>query len=134
MRAVQSGRILPYLFGVAAISSCLMALVMRLVDSGTFTSYGKAVWFSVVTLMTVGYGDVVPGNSAGRIFASVLMILGVTFIAFITAVVTSALIISEQRRVESALDTEPTPEASPYLDVLARIERRLDAIEKKLPG
>jgi voltage-gated potassium channel len=84
--------------------------------------------------MTVGYGDVVPGNSAGRIFASVLMILGVTFIAFITAVVTSALIISEQRRVESALDTEPTPEASPYLDVLARIERRLDAIEKKLPG
>jgi voltage-gated potassium channel len=130
MRSVQSGRIVPYLAGITAVAACLMALVMRLVDSSAFPSYGRALWFSIVTLMTVGYGDVVPDSGVGRLFASVLMIFGVTLIAFVTAVVTSALVIAEQRRVESALESDLEPE----VDVLARIERRLEAIEKKLSG
>jgi voltage-gated potassium channel len=130
-RSVQSGRIVPYLAGATIAAALIMALVMRLVDPGTFTTYGKAVWFSVVTLTTIGYGDVVPGDTVGRVCAGVLMVFGVTFIAFITAVVTSTLITAEQRRLEQEGRRKERP-VGPEGSSLERIEQRLAAIEQKL--
>lgn len=56
------------------------------------TSPLDALWWGVVTLTTVGYGDVYPITPEGRIAASVLMLLGISLFGAITATITSYLI------------------------------------------
>jgi len=51
-----------------------------------------ALWWGVVTLTTVGYGDLYPKTDEGRLAAAVLMVLGVTLFAGITATITSFLL------------------------------------------
>lgn len=62
-----------------------------------------ALWWGVVTLTTVGYGDVFPVTPEGRLAAGALMILGITLFAAITATITSRLVAGE-----SAAADDPT--------------------------
>ena len=57
-----------------------------------------AIWWGVVTLTTVGYGDVLPVTPEGRVAAIVLMVLGIGLFAAITGTVTSALMGGGTRR------------------------------------
>jgi voltage-gated potassium channel len=61
------------------------AIVMRLADPHNFPSIGLAFWWAIQTITTVGYGDHVPTTGTGRLVAGVEMVLGVSFIAFLTA-------------------------------------------------
>jgi voltage-gated potassium channel len=131
-QAVESGRIIPFIAGIVACAAVGMAVVMRVVDPDNFPSLGIAIWFSVVTLLTVGYGDVVPTDALGRVAAGVLMIVGITFIAFITAVVTSSLVSAEQRRLRRKELEGAQHDDDATLQALERVERRLEAIERKL--
>ena len=58
------------------------------------TSYSNGLWWALVTITTVGYGDITPLTNLGRIIASSLMIMGIGFIATITAAVSSYFISS----------------------------------------
>ena len=51
---------------------------------GSITSFGDALWWSMVTTTTVGYGDLSPVSAGGRILAGVLMIVGIGFIGMVT--------------------------------------------------
>jgi voltage-gated potassium channel len=51
-----------------------------------------ALWWGVVTLSTVGYGDVYPLTPEGRLAASVLMVLGIGLFSAITATITSYMV------------------------------------------
>lgn len=64
------------------------------------SSYGDAVWLSLVTLTTVGYGDISPQTSAGRVIAIVLMLTGIGFLSMLTSTISSYLIsIRDHREV-----------------------------------
>jgi voltage-gated potassium channel len=127
-RAVQSNRILLYLAGITLALSTIAGFIMRWVEPEEFPSVGTGVWWAVVTFCTVGYGDVVPKTPLGRFVASLVMVFAITFIAIVTALVTSALVTGEQRRRQEALDAEHPP----VQESLARIEQRLEALERKL--
>jgi voltage-gated potassium channel len=72
--------------------SLVGAIVMRIADPHNFTSLGLAIWWAVQTVTTVGYGDVVPTNAVGRLVGGIEMVIGVSFVAFLTAGVTSTVI------------------------------------------
>lgn len=55
----------------------------------SFESYGDALWWTVVTTTTVGYGDLYPVTGVGRIIASCLMIVGIGLIGIVTGTVAS---------------------------------------------
>ena len=59
-------------------------------DSG-FTSIPSSIYWSIVTLTTVGYGDIAPTSPLGQFIASIIMILGYGIIAIPTGIVTSEL-------------------------------------------
>jgi voltage-gated potassium channel len=55
-----------------------------------------ALWWGIVTLTTVGYGDVYPVTPEGRLAGAALMILGITLFATITGTITSLLIANRE--------------------------------------
>jgi voltage-gated potassium channel len=60
--------------------------------NGAVNSPLDALWWGIVTLTTVGYGDVVPKTTEGKVIASVLMLLGIGLFSAITATLTSFLV------------------------------------------
>jgi voltage-gated potassium channel len=87
-RAVANRRVFPYLVIATTALGLLAGLVVRVIDHKDFPDYGTAVWWAIVTLGTVGYGDVVPHTGWGRVVGSVVIVIGVTFISFLVAIVT----------------------------------------------
>jgi voltage-gated potassium channel len=55
-------------------------------------SFGKAIWWSITTVTTVGYGDVYPITDAGRVIAVLLMIGGISLVGVVTAALASWII------------------------------------------
>ena len=55
-------------------------------------TFGDGIWWALVTITTVGYGDITPLTTLGRIVAGLLMLLGLGLIATITAIVSAKFI------------------------------------------
>ena len=67
-----------------------MYLIESEQDSG-FTSIPRSVYWAIVTLTTVGYGDIAPVTALGQAIASIIMILGYSIIAIPTGIVSSEM-------------------------------------------
>jgi voltage-gated potassium channel len=80
---------------------------------------GDGLWWAIVTMTTVGYGDVFPVTPAGRIAASVLMLLGIGFVAVITASV-AAHFVEEEAESERANELDEVTERLDRLEALLR--------------
>lgn len=65
--------------------------VERDAPHATITSFGDALWWAVVTIATVGYGDVFPVTIIGRISATLLMAGGIIIVGTVSAIVISAI-------------------------------------------
>jgi voltage-gated potassium channel len=73
----------------------------RFLPGATINSFGKALWWSITTVTTVGYGDVYPVTNTGRIIAVLLMIGGISLVGVVTAALASWIIerVSEEETV-----------------------------------
>jgi len=131
-RAVANQRVFPYLALTTLLVGLLAGFVVTLVDKRDFPTFGDGVWWAIVTLGTVGYGDIVPHTAWGRVVGSLVIVFGVTFIAFLTAIVTSAFVsAAEQRaRVREQQREEASEEETRKL--LRSLQAQLEAIEAKL--
>ena len=74
---------------VVVVVGSLMYLIEG--AAGGFTSIPKSIYWAIVTMTTVGYGDIAPRTPLGQIVASLLMIVGYGIIAVPTGIVTSEM-------------------------------------------
>jgi len=76
---------------VVLILSVILGTLMYLIegDEAGFTSIPRSIYWTIVTLTTVGYGDIAPQTSLGQFLATVIMILGYGIIAVPTGIVTA---------------------------------------------
>ena len=116
------------------------AIVIEIIDRHDFSSFGSAFWWALQTVTTVGYGDVVPTTRSGQIVGGIEMVLGVSFIAFLTAGVTSTVIHRAEAKAKQADRAHRERDTQRILDALtetrgqiAALDKRLDFIESKLP-
>jgi voltage-gated potassium channel len=86
----------------------------------TINSFGKAVWWSITTVTTVGYGDCYPVTNTGRIIAVLLMIGGISLVGVVTASLATWII---QRVSESETASQAVTEA--HIDELRNEIREL---------
>jgi len=79
--------------GTVLILVSILGAVMYLIEppESGFTNIPKGIYWSIVTLTTVGYGDIAPITPIGQMIASLVMILGYGIIAVPTGIVTSEL-------------------------------------------
>jgi len=95
MTALKASRIKIIVFiGTVFTSVIILGTLMYLIEGGEngFTSIPKSIYWAIVTLTTVGYGDIAPQTVLGQMVASVVMVLGYGIIAVPTGIVTSELI------------------------------------------
>src|SRR5215203_4698187 len=91
-RALETGRILPYMFFTIAVITVAYGVLMRIVDPHDFPSVGLAIWWAASTVTTIGYGDVVPTTGLGRFVAAGLMIFGFASLSLLTGIVASIFV------------------------------------------
>jgi len=75
------------MFSIMVIAGTLIFLAESGVTNTTFISIPHSLWWAIVTLTTVGYGDMVPSTLFGRIIASITMISGVMLFAILVSVI-----------------------------------------------
>jgi voltage-gated potassium channel len=90
-------------FGAVVISTLLLItfssmaiLVAETEEKSNIKTAEDAIWWSVTTVTTVGYGDKVPATSAGRVIAMVLMIFGIILFGTLSGIVASFLLERER--------------------------------------
>jgi voltage-gated potassium channel len=110
---------------VAVILVLIGGALARLVEPEVFTSLGLAYWWAITTVTTVGYGDVVPKDPAGRVVGALLMLTGLSLIPTLTSVIVSTLI---SKRTQ-AQTRELADELIKSTASLQRIEERLTRME-----
>ncbi len=87
-------KIAVFLFGVMAvvcIEGTLMYILESEVPGSDFTSIPQAIYWGIVTVTTVGYGDIAPITVAGKVLASLMMLTGFAILAVPTGIVTAEL-------------------------------------------
>ena len=95
---------------VVLIIGSAMYLIEGQADSG-FTSIPRSIYWAIVTITTVGYGDIAPVTSLGQFFSAILMILGYGVLAVPTGIV-SVEISHAQAKAENQLNTISCPSCS----------------------
>jgi voltage-gated potassium channel len=107
-----------------AITLALVAAVLQRLFDPAMDDFADALWWAVVTVTTVGYGDVVPESGAGRLIAGVLMLAGVSAIPITTSLVVSVFVARLQ-----ADERERNAEARE--EILARLDRIEAALDSR---
>src|SRR5215207_3142924 len=98
----------------------------------TIRSWTDALWWSLTTLTTVGYGDHVPITTAGRLIAAGVMVAGVAVIGAVAAIVALAVALRVAREEELAFEAAAET-LEQRLDLrLARIEAQLAGLDARL--
>ncbi len=97
-------KILVYFLFVLIMVTCLGTL-MFMVESGVpnsqFTDLGSSVYWAIVTMTTVGYGDITPVTATGRLLSAFVMLLGYTIIAVPTGIVSATFIDETKKGVKN---------------------------------
>ncbi len=95
LNALKASRAKISVFLLAIFMLCIiLGTVMYMVEAGSgggFTSIPRSVYWAIVTLTTVGYGDIAPVTAFGQFIASIIMILGYAVIAVPTGIVSSEM-------------------------------------------
>jgi len=96
IRALQASRVKITVFLMAVLNSVVViGAIMYLVEGNAnsgFDSIPRSVYWAIVTITTVGYGDIAPATTLGQFLAAVLMILGYAILAVPTGIVSAELV------------------------------------------
>jgi voltage-gated potassium channel len=105
----SSRKIAVFVFTVLTLA-VIFGSLMYVIESETsgFTSIPRSIYWAIVTLTTVGYGDISPQTGLGQVLASMIMILGYGIIAVPTGIVT----VEMSQRFGRRVSTQSCPECS----------------------
>lgn len=97
----------------------LISVTERNAPGASITSFGLGMWWAVVTVATVGYGDVVPVTNAGRVIGTALIFFGVAMFSVLTATLANSF----NKRSEQ----DSTAKYETLRDRLDHVERHMNS-------
>lgn len=146
LRAMFRKGNLGHFLGVAVILFANLAVIVygfeHTAPGANITTIGISSWWACVTLFTVGYGDYYPITTGGRLFAVLLMALGLVVAAVITAQIAASFMDQAAARRAASVKAGEDPDAprEPATDlalehfqsIAERMEQRLISIERAM--
>jgi voltage-gated potassium channel Kch len=103
--------------------------LMRLIDHSEYKNVWVGMWWALQTVTTVGYGDVTPAHTSGRIVATFVMLEGIAFLTILTAAITSTFIARGQQERAAAILAADDVQEDRLDESLANLAERLERIE-----
>jgi voltage-gated potassium channel len=120
-RTLSSERTFRFVAILTLLVVVVAGAVESLVDTGDFNSTWDGIWWAIVTVTTVGYGDITPKSVTGQLIAIVVMVVGIGFLSVLTATIASGFV-----------KTERSDETETILATLARIESDLAELRQQI--
>ena len=102
-------------------------VLMRVLDHEEYSNIWVGMWWALQTVTTVGYGDVTPQHTSGRVVAVLVMLEGIAFLTIVIAAITSTFVAraAKEREIAETADEDAAD---------AQIQARLGGIEQRLEG
>lgn len=129
------GRVSLYVGAAATLLGFVAALAVldaeRDAPGSSITSFGDAVWWSITTMTTVGYGDTYPVTATGRLVAIGLMLGGVALLGTVTATIASWLLESVTQEFQEAADEDEDERAEDMAELREEIRSLRLALERR---
>jgi voltage-gated potassium channel len=94
---------LSFMISVLLISSCFIYYIEHKVQPEAFSSIPAAMWWSVITLTTIGYGDIYPITPLGKFFGSVVAFFGVGLFALPAGIFGAGLVEEMQQKTQKTV-------------------------------
>ena len=107
-------------------------VIVWVFDRRDFPDLGGALWYTLQTVTTVGYGDQVPTSGVGRVVGASVMVVAVALIAILTASITSVFVEAAQRRQRAGSEAQERDSVEALHQRLDEVIARLAAIEATL--
>ena len=139
---VFNSRRLRTILGVLIICIISFGYIFYLAEPQIKT-FGDGIWWALVTITTVGYGDITPLTTLGRLVAGTLMFVGLGLIATVTAIVSAKFIanyvdhhtnddvLEKLEEVEAEIEKIEEIESS-VVGKLKELEQEIDELNKKI--
>ncbi len=129
------GRVAVYVTATVALVGFVAALAVldaeRDVEGASITTFGDAVWWTITTISTVGYGDRYPVTFEGRVVAGALMVTGIALLGVVTASIASWFV-ENLRRAGEEVTAEIEEEIDEVAEDVQRTEDQLAAVLAEL--
>ncbi|WP_194860482.1 MULTISPECIES: potassium channel family protein [unclassified Dietzia] len=128
------GQVIAYAAGSTSVLLIVSSLAILDAERGapgaSIETYGQALWWAVVTVTTVGYGDIAPVTPTGRMIATGLMLAGIALLGVVTATLASWIVdrVSEQDEVNQSATQAQVSRLSADIAALREDLARLGAV------
>jgi len=120
------------IIAATTVSVLVGGVLITMVDSEEFPSLGRGLWWALQTVTTVGYGDVTPENTAGRLVAALFLLEAISFVTIVTAVITSSFVERARQQRIADSQTSDTVAAEKLTAQLSEMTSRLEQIQRTL--
>ena len=120
-------RNLPYIAALTLLLVTVTGIAVHETDPGRFPNPWRGLWFAIVTVTTVGYGDTFPTSAVGRVIAAFLMVVGIGFLGLATASIAGHFVNQDAEDKHR----EATDKQDEILSELRRLHERLERIEAR---
>ena len=121
LKTIFNSRRLRTILGALIFFVCLFGYLFYIAEPDV-TTFGDGVWWALVTITTVGYGDITPMTTVGRFVASALMFVGLALISSVTAIISVKFI-------QNFVDRHTNDDV---LEKLDEMQKDLDELKKKI--
>ena len=122
---------------IAVSTTCVVlasGVLMRVLDPSEYPTIGRGLWWAMQTVTTVGYGDVTPAHTSGRLVGVVVMLWGIAFVSILVAAITSSFITRaehERERADAqAQETADDRDQARFDDLAQRLDRLEQALSR----
>jgi voltage-gated potassium channel len=135
------GRVVAVAAGVLVTASLVAYYAERPVNS-EFATVGDALWWGIVTITTVGYGDIVPKTPTGRFAGVAIMITGIAVLGVLAGSLSSFFRLGDNGKANGPPPDQPASAAATASDValqaltaeVAALRRQVEALTGRLTG
>lgn len=140
LRLIRVAQLARTVFSLEGLRWASLLAVMTALGGGAAFSYAEGselstwdgVWWAMTTMTTVGYGDIYPHTDLGRLIAMAVMVVGIGFIAILTAALAERFLAREVEEEAAGVTAEVEQAEESLLSELRDATARLHAIEAQL--